>query len=89
MTTPSGQIPSATILFNGLQITGLVLVSAVLGAAYFSRQVKRIKTWYAFLLSWVVYTTAFLLLPAKSFGFVPGQAYCLFQASVVYAVAPT
>ncbi|TFK73674.1 hypothetical protein BDN72DRAFT_834548 [Pluteus cervinus] len=78
-----------TLIFDLLQLLALVLLVLVASSAMLSRRVHRMRTWYSFLLSWIIYTIAFLLLPFKSPDFEPDRATCLFQASMIYATPPT
>lgn len=78
-----------TLIFDLLHLLALILLILITLSALSSRRVHRMRTWYSFLLSWIIYTVSFLLLPFRSPGFEPDKASCLFQASMIYAMPPT
>ncbi|KAF8150018.1 hypothetical protein B0H34DRAFT_172649 [Crassisporium funariophilum] len=72
------------VLFNSLQLFGLVSLSAVLVTAWLSSQIRRASTWFSFVLSWIVSCTSYLLVFGNQTGPEPSAALCLAQATLTY-----
>lgn len=75
-------------LYNGLFISGLVLLAALLIPAFLSAKVTRMRIWYAVNISLMWYCASFLLLMGRQIGPDPPFELCVIQAALTYA-APT
>lgn len=75
-----------TILFDVLDIVGLVVLVIVLLTALLSSKVKRTPTWYSFIVSGIIFSVSKLLLLGHQAGPVPNQTICFIQGILVYPV---
>lgn len=71
--------------FNGVQLTGLVLLSAVVLTAWLAPTVKRSPAWYNVIISWIFSSSSFLLLMGRQAGPSPPFGLCLVQSMFIYA----
>ncbi|KAF4571247.1 hypothetical protein EYR36_008576 [Pleurotus pulmonarius] len=71
--------------YNAVQITGLVLLVAIVLTARLSSTINRSIAWYNLILSFIFYAVSFLLIMGKQFGPEPPFALCLVQCLFVYA----
>lgn len=74
-------------LYNSLFGLALALVSFTLAPALFGK-VRRRGPWIAQMISWLVYSASYILLAGHQLGPKPPLGICVFQATLVYAVAP-
>ncbi|KAJ3930668.1 MAG: hypothetical protein NXY57DRAFT_1039819 [Lentinula lateritia] len=79
----------AFVVFDVLQFTALALVSATYLSALFSTKLQRLKTWFALMISSLMYCISFLLLLGHQTGASPSLGLCLFQAGLIYAAPPS
>ncbi|KAF7424535.1 hypothetical protein PC9H_009842 [Pleurotus ostreatus] len=71
--------------FNGVQLTGLVLLLAVVLTAWLAPTVKRSPAWYNVIISWIFSSSSFLLLMGRQAGPSPPFGLCLVQSMFIYA----
>ncbi|KAF8916005.1 hypothetical protein CPB85DRAFT_1432381 [Mucidula mucida] len=81
---PSYIIP----VFDSLLGAGFLLVLGILVIAAWSPQVRRSKTWFAFLGAALVWSITYLVLLGQQFGRAPSYGLCVFQTCLVYAIPP-
>ncbi|TFK65275.1 hypothetical protein BDN72DRAFT_900832 [Pluteus cervinus] len=81
-------IKPTVIVFHSLNIFALILVSVVLITATTARRIRRIRTWYTYLWTLLLFIISFLLHPFKSSDFQPNFVPCLIQAVLVYVAPP-
>ncbi|KAJ8692340.1 hypothetical protein PTI98_009662 [Pleurotus ostreatus] len=74
--------------YNVVLIVGLVLNVLVVSVAYVSRGVQRCRSWYMFMISWIILSLSFLFLLGQQTGPQPIFGICLAQAVLVYAAPP-
>ncbi|KAJ4480062.1 hypothetical protein J3R30DRAFT_2573018 [Lentinula aciculospora] len=79
----------AFVVFNILQFTALALLSGTYLSAMFSEKLERMKTWFALMVSCLLYCISFLLLVGHQTGAIPSLSLCLFQAGLIYAAPPS
>ncbi|KAJ8692562.1 hypothetical protein PTI98_009861 [Pleurotus ostreatus] len=77
--------PALINAYNALQITGLVLLVAIVLTARLSPTINRSIAWYNLILSFVFYAVSFLLIMGKQYGPEPPFGLCLAQCLFVYA----
>lgn len=73
------------VAFDVLQIVGFLLLVPVVLTAWRSPRVQRTSTWFAFVLSWVLSSVAFVIIVGQQTGPAPMAGVCLFQAALIYA----
>ncbi|KAF9017584.1 hypothetical protein BDZ89DRAFT_1074679 [Hymenopellis radicata] len=88
LSADSEAVKGLVALFNAFYISGLLLHLLVLLTAFLSSNVRRAPLWYTFIICWMMYCIAFLLLIGHQSGPDPPHALCLTQASLVYASTP-
>ncbi|KAL4260432.1 hypothetical protein AB1N83_006581 [Pleurotus pulmonarius] len=71
--------------FNVVQMTGLVLLLAVILTAWLAPSVKRSIAWFNVIISWIFSASSFLLLMGRQTGPEPPFGLCLFQSMLIYA----
>ncbi|KAF4597121.1 hypothetical protein EYR40_007571 [Pleurotus pulmonarius] len=74
--------------YNVVLIVGLVLNILVVSVAYVSRRVQRCRSWYIFMMSWIILSLSFLFLLGQQTGPKPAFEICLAQAVLIYAAPP-
>ncbi|KAJ3732184.1 hypothetical protein DFJ43DRAFT_1182676 [Lentinula guzmanii] len=77
------------VVFDILQFTALALISATYLSALFSQKLQRMKTWFALMISCLLYCISFVLLVGHQTGPSPSLDLCLFQAGLIYAAPPS
>ncbi|KAF9487730.1 hypothetical protein BDN71DRAFT_598577 [Pleurotus eryngii] len=77
--------PALINAYNALQITGLVLLVAIVLTARLSPTINRSIAWYNLILSFIFYAVSFLLIMGKQYGPEPPFGLCLVQCLFVYA----
>ncbi|KAF5373059.1 hypothetical protein D9758_001748 [Tetrapyrgos nigripes] len=84
----SGPHPSTALIyiFNAIFILGFLSLSAIVTVAWLSPSIQRSKTWYSFMMSWIMYDVVNLLLLGQQTGGEPSHGLCLAQASLRYTV---
>ncbi|KAJ3821467.1 hypothetical protein F5880DRAFT_820126 [Lentinula raphanica] len=78
----------AFVVFDILQFIALALISLTYLFALFSKRRQRMKTWFALMVSSLVYCISYLLLVGHQTGPEPPLGLCLFQAGLIYAAPP-
>ncbi|PBK67100.1 hypothetical protein ARMSODRAFT_338671 [Armillaria solidipes] len=76
------------LVFDTLSFVGLFSLLAVLLPAVFSKQIKRRRTWFSLILSWMVFAFSYLCLVNNQLGDEPHFGTCLFQTLLVYSAPP-
>ncbi|KAJ3898700.1 hypothetical protein F5879DRAFT_979651 [Lentinula edodes] len=89
LATREAEESHAFVVFDVLQFTALALVSATYLSALFSTKLQRLKTWFALMVSSLLYCISFLLLLGHQTGASPSLGLCLFQAGLIYAAPPS
>ncbi|KAJ3917079.1 hypothetical protein F5877DRAFT_80277 [Lentinula edodes] len=89
LATREAEETHAFVVFDVLQFTALALVSATYLSALFSAKLQRLKTWFALMVSSLLYCISFLLLLGHQTGASPSLGLCLFQAGLIYAAPPS
>ncbi|KAG9224960.1 hypothetical protein CCMSSC00406_0001889 [Pleurotus cornucopiae] len=77
--------PALITAFNVVQMTGLVLLLAVILTAWLAPSVKRSIAWFNVIISWIFSASSFLLLMGRQTGPEPPFGLCLFQSMLIYA----
>lgn len=77
-----------TTIFNVFASVGVFSTAFVLAPALFSSRVKRSRTWFGVLTSYLVYSAIYLLLVGRQFDPEPPLGLCFFQAALVYGIVP-
>lgn len=75
-------------IYDALSFLGFLLLLAVLLPAALSKQIKRRRTWYSLIISWMVFAFSYLCLVNDHFGDEPHFGTCLFQTLLVYSAPP-
>ncbi|KAJ3842022.1 hypothetical protein F5878DRAFT_426098 [Lentinula raphanica] len=78
----------AFVVFDILQFIALALISLTYLFALLSKRPQRMKTWFALMVSSLVYCISYLLLVGHQTGPEPPLGLCLFQAGLIYAAPP-
>lgn len=73
------------VAFDILNFIALVSLSIVLLTAWASPRIRRVPTWYLYIVSWDVYSLSYLLILGKQTGSEPVWGLCLFQSMMIYA----
>ncbi|KAJ7590583.1 hypothetical protein C8J56DRAFT_1024454 [Mycena floridula] len=83
-TTPVAHL---VILYNVLQLLGLVFLAIILFTAILSHNLRRSRSeaWFAFMVSWIIYAGSYVLIIGKQINGGPTAPHCLIQAALVYA----
>ncbi|KAJ8074972.1 hypothetical protein PM082_019299 [Marasmius tenuissimus] len=95
MNATTGEHPSspqgapAYVAFDVLQATALFLSLVTLIPAVISPKIRRMRTWFALMISAVVYCSSFLVLIGRQAGPEPPFGLCVYQAGLIYAAPPT
>ncbi|KAK0460178.1 uncharacterized protein EV420DRAFT_254691 [Desarmillaria tabescens] len=73
-------------IFNCLQLLNSILLLAVLVPALFSTRVRRVRTWYAMVISGLVYSLCYmpLMILGQQTGPPPSFTLCLLQSCLIY-----
>ncbi|KAJ7285038.1 hypothetical protein C8J57DRAFT_1462096 [Mycena rebaudengoi] len=77
-----------TVLFNTLAISGTVLLSATLLPAVWSKNIRRSKTWFSMIISWIIFALSYVFTIAYQFGPEPPRGLCCLQMLFIYACPP-
>ncbi|KAK0190382.1 hypothetical protein F5146DRAFT_1137223 [Armillaria mellea] len=89
---PDGSIGSPVLdrvlIYDTLSFLGFFSLLAALLPAVFSKRIKRRRTWFSLILSWMVYAFSYLCLVNNQWGDEPHFGTCLFQTLLVYAAPP-
>ncbi|KAK0207069.1 hypothetical protein DFS33DRAFT_641526 [Desarmillaria ectypa] len=78
----------AVLIYDILSFLGFFFLLAVLFPAAFSKQIKRRRTWFSLIISWMVFAFSYLCLVNNQFGGEPHFGTCLFQTLLVYSAPP-
>lgn len=83
----AGSPPNRALIaaFNAVQMTGLVLLLAIILTAWLAPSVKRSIAWFNVIVSWIFSASSFLLLMGRQTGPEPPFGLCLFQSMLIYA----
>lgn len=74
------------VAFDALYGLGLIALVIVLVTAWLNHRIRRFSTWYMFLASWFIDSTAkLLLIGQQTTRHVPSYGFCLFQAALLNA----
>ncbi|KAJ7813645.1 hypothetical protein B0H13DRAFT_470133 [Mycena leptocephala] len=76
---------SLAVLYYSLEIAAIILIGVGILPALFSGRVSRTVTWYSFMLSWMWYSIANVILAGRQISTEPPFSLCLFQAGLIYA----
>ncbi|KAJ7812608.1 hypothetical protein B0H13DRAFT_1926064 [Mycena leptocephala] len=76
---------SLAVLYYSLEIAAIILIGAGILPALFFGRVSRTITWYSFMLSWMWYSIANVILAGRQISTEPPFSLCLFQAGLIYA----
>ncbi|KAJ6515060.1 hypothetical protein C8R47DRAFT_501309 [Mycena vitilis] len=68
-----------------LEIAAIILIGIGILPALFSGRVSRTATWYSFMLSWMWYFIANVILAGRRTSTEPPFSLCLFQSGLIYA----
>ncbi|KAJ7683341.1 hypothetical protein B0H17DRAFT_1137830 [Mycena rosella] len=76
--------------FNALSLVGLVLLAIVFLTAVLSPSVKRVSTWYTYMLAWMVFSVTPFLVVGHQTSLDPPPAFtpCLVDSALMYASRP-
>ncbi|KAG6916579.1 hypothetical protein DXG01_006228 [Tephrocybe rancida] len=74
--------------FNILVLLALTLNAAYLAPALWSSSIHRRPQWYSLAISYIVYSTSYLLIIGHQSGPDPPYGLCLAQAAFIYAAPP-
>ncbi|KAK0230205.1 hypothetical protein IW262DRAFT_1336980 [Armillaria fumosa] len=75
-------------IYDTLSFLGFFSLLAVLLPAVFSKQIKRRRTWFSLILSWMVFAFSYLCLVNNQLEDEPHFGTCLFQTLLVYSAPP-
>ncbi|KAK0443892.1 uncharacterized protein EV420DRAFT_1013207 [Desarmillaria tabescens] len=79
----------AVLIYDILSFLGFFFLLAVLLPAAFSKKIKRRRTWFSLIISWMMFAFSYLCLVGnQSGGDEPHFGTCLFQTLLVYSVPP-
>ncbi|KAJ7622288.1 hypothetical protein FB45DRAFT_123834 [Roridomyces roridus] len=83
-------VPAAVLAFNILSLLGFLLLILVFLTACLSPTVKRVSTWYSYIISWTIFCiTAFVVLGHQAPGDPPPSfALCVVDSALMYASRP-
>ncbi|KAF9012142.1 hypothetical protein BDZ89DRAFT_1077463 [Hymenopellis radicata] len=84
----SAPYPALITTFNAVSFCGLFALIGLFVVAKLSRNVRRATVWYTFLVTWMMYCLAFLLIVGHQQGPLPSHNICLVQAALIYASPP-
>ncbi|CAA7269619.1 unnamed protein product [Cyclocybe aegerita] len=73
------------IAFDALNVFAVVTLSTIFLTAWFSRQVRRVSTWFLYIFSWAIFSLGYLLILGNQTGPPPRQGLCFVQAMMIYA----
>ncbi|KAJ6581585.1 hypothetical protein B0H19DRAFT_1369891 [Mycena capillaripes] len=82
---PSNVTNSLALLYYSLEFAAIILIGVGILPALFSGRVSRTTTWYCFMLSWMWYSIANIILAGRQSSVEPPFSLCLFQAGLIYA----
>ncbi|KAJ7654431.1 hypothetical protein DFH06DRAFT_514514 [Mycena polygramma] len=82
---PPDSTNSLAVLYYSLEIAAIILIGIGILPGLFSGRVSRTATWYSFMLSWMWYSVANVILAGRRSSTEPPFALCLFQSGLVYA----
>ncbi|KAK0491569.1 hypothetical protein IW261DRAFT_1556715 [Armillaria novae-zelandiae] len=75
-------------IYDTLSFLGFFSLLAVLVPAVFSKQLKRRRTWFSLILSWMVFAFSYICLINNQLEDEPQFGTCLFQTLLVYSAPP-
>ncbi|KAF8910295.1 hypothetical protein CPB85DRAFT_693820 [Mucidula mucida] len=84
----SEPLPALIAMYNVFFFGGLISLVGLLVVAKLSPNVRRAAIWYTFIMAWIVYCLAYLMLVGHQQGPPPDHTRCLVQAVFVYASGP-
>jgi hypothetical protein len=87
---PDHSLQVVVLTFNILSAIGFVLLAAVFFTALLSPGVKRVSTWYSYMLAWMVFCiTPFLVIGHQThLDPPPSFATCVLDSALMYASRP-
>ncbi|ESK80732.1 hypothetical protein Moror_2973 [Moniliophthora roreri MCA 2997] len=77
------------IVFDVLHGSALFLLLLTILPPLVSKSVRRMKTWYALMVSSIMFSSSFLLLLGQQSGPSPAFGVCVYQAGLIYATPAT
>ncbi|KAI3614018.1 hypothetical protein WG66_010831 [Moniliophthora roreri] len=77
------------IIFDVLHGSALFLLLLTILPPLVSKSVRRMKTWYALMVSSIMFSSSFLLLLGQQSGPSPAFGVCVYQAGLIYATPAT
>ncbi|KAF9468025.1 hypothetical protein BDZ94DRAFT_1246979 [Collybia nuda] len=76
------------IVFNVFAFLGVFSILLVLVPALLSSRIKRSRSWFGVLATWMLYSATYLLLVGRQLNPEPPYGLCILQAALVYATTP-
>ncbi|KAJ7209246.1 hypothetical protein GGX14DRAFT_109669 [Mycena pura] len=87
--TADGPLQAAIMAFNILSATGFILLLVIFFTAWLSSNVKRVSTWYMYILAWTVFCiTPFPVIGHQTHSNPPSFATCVVDSALMYASRP-
>src|ERR1700761_1398990 len=87
--TADGPLQAAIMAFNILSATGFILLLVIFFTAWLSSNVKRVSTWYMYILGWIVFCiTPFPVIGHQTHSNPPSFATCVVDSALMYASRP-